>query len=199
MRYLITGFQAFGGDDLNPTELLLEWILRDPQLSYQFVTQLLPVEFNRAHELILGRDDLDSFDGVISFGLAGGRSKISLERVGLNWVESMQPDNVGVLPNLGLIESTSEKAFMSKINLQKLFKDFEGAGLPVEISLSAGGYVCNYLYFNLLKALPHKKVLFIHVPYLQEQVLNKPANTPFVTQEILKKMLHILMQSLRAD
>jgi pyroglutamyl-peptidase len=198
-RYLITGFQAFGGDSMNPTELLLKWIQEDASLSSVFTTQLLPVEYARAHQLVLDRPDLDSFAGIFCFGLAGGRSKISLERVALNWIESQQPDNAGELPPVGPIEGGSEKVFINDMNLESLRKDFEAAGVPAEISLSAGGYVCNHLYFHLLKELPRTPVLFIHVPYLEEQVKGKPLHTPFITQVMLRKMLETLVQRLRAD
>lgn len=211
-RYLVTGFQAFGGDDLNPTELLLKWIDEDPTLSSFFETQLLPVEFDRAHKLILERSDLDSFNGVFCFGLAGGRSKISLERVALNWTEGRQPDNAGHTPAVGVIEETAEKVIFNNIPLLESLRDrFEAAGLPVEISLSAGGYVCNHLYFHLLKASLDVNVLFIHIPYLEEQVKAKAKTKvsthiedknkyiAYVTEKDLRKMLEILMQSLRAD
>jgi pyroglutamyl-peptidase len=196
-KYLVTGFEAFGGDSMNPTEALLNWISKDSQLDSFFATQLLPVEYSRAYKMILEREDLQSFEGIICFGLAGGRSKISLERVALNWIESRQPDNAGVIPDLGTIDNSAPPVFINKMNLLSLQKDFEKAGLPVEISLSAGGYVCNQLYFQLLNfKLP---VLFIHVPYLEEQIQKKELGTAFITESDLIKMLHLLMQKFRAN
>ena len=199
MRWLVTGFEAFGGDSLNPTSLLLKWIQEDPALSSVFDTQLLPVEFDRAHELILSRPDLDSFAGIFCFGLAAGRSKISLERIALNWVESSQADNAGKKPTLGPIDPLIEKVFFTSVNLENLKEKFQDADLPVEISLSAGGYVCNYFYFQLLKSQMKQPVLFIHIPYLEEQVVNKAAGTAFISEFQLRKMLDVLVQCLRAN
>jgi pyroglutamyl-peptidase len=190
-KTLLTGFQAFGGDEVNPTELMLRWVCEDRELSQVFETQLLPVEYG-AYELILRRSDLEQFENIFCLGLAGGRSKIGLERIGVNWVESRQPDNAGVVPPLALIDSESEPAIINEMNLEGMKKDFEVAGLPIEISLSAGGYVCNHLYFNLLNARLRANVLFIHVPYLAEQVLGKPGRIPSITEEQLKLFLRVL-------
>ena len=85
------------------------------------------------------------------------------------------------------------------MNIESLRDDLKAAGLPTEISLSAGGYVCNHLYFQLLKSKLKQPVVFIHVPYLQAQIFDKPAGTPFVSESDLRKMLDVLVQSLRAN
>ena len=190
MKYLVTGFQAFGGDEINPTEVLLDIIRNDKGLSEVFDTQVLPVEYQTAHQVILDRSDLDSFEGIFCFGLAGGRSKISLERIALNWFESRQPDNAGFIPPLAKIDSGADAAFFNSMNLEALKTHFEDNDLPCEISLSAGGYVCNHLYFQLLKL--KKPCLFIHIPFLQEQVVQKPSGTPFFTREQLMQMAFAL-------
>ncbi len=199
MRYLVTGFEAFGKDSLNPTELLLKWIRETPEWASLFETQLLPVEYERAHALVLQRNDLDSFAGIFCFGLAVGRSKISLERVALNWIESQQPDNVGVVPPVGPIEKNAAQVFINTMSLERLKNKFQAAGLPAEISLSAGGYVCNHLYFHLLKARLKADILFIHIPLLEQQVSSKEDNRPYISEKDLRKMLSVLVQSLRAD
>ncbi len=198
-RFLITGFEAFGDDLLNPTELLMKWISEDPNLSADFVTQVLPVEYEKAHTLILQRPDLDSFDSIFCFGLAGGRSKIGLERVALNWIESSQADNAGKMLPLGPIDEKTKEVFFNEMNLEPLRASLQKAQLPVEISLSAGGYVCNYLYFQLLKASLKAQVLFIHIPYLKEQVADKPIGTAFLSEADLRRMLAVLVQCLRAN
>ena len=197
-KYLVTGFEAFGEDSLNPTEQILKWIREDQNLSSLFDTQLLPVEYDRAHRLILDRTDLDSFDGIICLGLAGGRSKISIERVGLNWTESRQPDNAGNIPDKGIIDLEAERAYFTEFHMDSLKAQLEDANLPVEISLSAGGYVCNHLYFNLLKNLVSPWVVFIHVPFLEVQMETKPMGIPFFTESQMRKFLEILVQSFRA-
>ncbi len=198
-KVLVTGFEAFGGDLVNPTELMLKWIRDDSKLSSVFDTLILPVEFSSAHEIILKHQNLDSYSAILSFGLAAGRAKISLERVALNWIETSIPDNAGISPKLGPIDPSAEKVYFSKMNIESIRDDLKAAGLSVEISLTAGGYVCNHLYFQLLKAKLKQPVVFIHVPYLQAQVFDKPAGTPFISESDLRKMLDVLMQSLRAN
>ncbi len=198
-KILVTGFEAFGGDLLNPTELMLKWIREDNTLSAIFDTLLLPVEFSSAHELVLKNKNLDSYSAIFCFGLAAGRAKISIERVALNWIETSIPDNAGISPKLGPIDPSSEKIYFTKMNIESIRDDLKAAGLPIEISLTAGGYVCNHLYFQLLKSDLKQPVVFIHVPYLQSQVFDKPAGTPFVSGSDLRKMLDILVQGLRAN
>lgn len=198
-KVLVTGFEAFGGDPLNPTELMLKWIRDDSKLSSVFDTLILPVEFSKAHELILKHQNLDSYSAILSFGLAAGRAKISLERVALNWIETSIPDNAGVSPLKGPIDPSEEKVYFTQMNIESIRDDLEAADLKTEISLTAGGYVCNHLYFQLLKAELKQPVVFIHVPYLQAQVFDKPAGTPFISESDLRKMLDVLVQSLRAN
>lgn len=198
-KVLVTGFEAFGGDLVNPTELMLEWIREDSALSAVFDTLLLPVEFSSAHELILNFKNLDSYSAIICFGLAAGRAKISLERVALNWIETSTPDNSEITPKLGPIDPTAEKVYFTQMNIESIRDDLKAADLKTEISLTAGGYVCNHLYFQLLKAKLNQPVVFIHVPYLQAQIFDKPAGTPFISESDLRKMLDVLVQSLRAN
>ncbi len=188
-KFLITGFEPFGEDNLNPTQLMLEWVQQDPQLYSVFETQLLPVVYG-AHEKVLARTDLDQFERIYCLGLAAGRSRISLERVALNWIESSQPDNNGIVPQRGAIEPKLPTALFSSLDLEKIKDRLLSSNLPVEISLSAGGYVCNHLYFHLLNSSLRERTLFIHVPYLESQV--NTSSQPHATETQLKQLLHIL-------
>lgn len=195
-RYLVTGFEPFAGDLQNPTQLILEWIKQDSELNQVFETLLLPVVFSEAPNRILQRSDLDRFEGIIQFGLAAGRTKICLERVGLNWIETSIADNSGVFPSPGAIDPQAEKVYFTQAPIEKMKEALSSAQLPVEISLSAGGYVCNYLYFQTLKAQLKPWVLFIHVPYLDEQVKGRnPAPFSLRKEEfvmILKALNQVL-------
>jgi pyroglutamyl-peptidase len=198
-RYLLTGFEPFAGDYENPTETLLKWVRRDRELSSFFDTQLLPVVFSEAPKKILDRDDLSSFSGLIHLGLAAGRSKISLERVALNWIETSIADNSGQLPTHGPIRHNGEKALFTKGPLEPLRKNLREADVPVEISLSAGGYVCNFLYYRTLEAQLKPWVLFIHVPYLKDQVAGRAPEPPSLQREQFHLFLNILMMTLKQE
>lgn len=194
--FLVTGFEPFAGDSENPTRLMLEWIKTDYELNRFFQTELLPVVFSEAPQAVLKRSDLDQFNGIIHFGLAAGRTKISLERVGLNWIETSIADNSGAFPKTGVIDPQAEKVYFTQAPIEKVKHALLAGGLPVEISLSAGGYVCNYLYFQMLKAQLKPWVLFIHVPYLDEQVTGKSPEPFSLRKEQFLNLLRTLKRAL---
>ncbi len=178
-RILVTGFEPFGGESLNPSAYILEKIHQDNKLSMQCDTLLLPVDFGEAHRPVLERLKANQYKAWVGFGQAGGRSRICLERVALNWVETKQADNRGLVPTSGPLVHGASAALFSTAPLEKIKSVLEVAGLPAEISHSAGAYVCNSLYFHVLNNLATESWgLFIHVPYMTEQIQNKGEAVP---------------------
>lgn len=173
-RLLLTSFEPFLGETVNPSEKLIQAIHTDPENSW-IDTLVLPVSFKRAPEVVFQSLNLKNYDFILMLGQAGGRAQISLERAALNWVETDHPDQSGYTPKTGLIDSTAEKAFFSTWPLHKLKKELELKKIPVEISFSAGAFVCNYLYYKITAelSLMKKPCLFVHVPYLPEQASSK--------------------------
>ena len=197
--FLVTGFEPFAGDSENPSRLLLDWIRSDSDLNAFFETELLPVVFAEAPQKVLKRKDLERFIGIIHFGLAAGRTKVSLERVGLNWIETSIADNSGAFPKAGVIDPQAEKVYFTRAPLEKIKTALQDQHLPVEISLSAGGYVCNYLYFEMLKSQLKPWVLFIHVPYLDEQVKGKNPEPFSLRKEQFLSLLTTLKETLEKE
>lgn len=173
-KILVTGFEPFGGEIFNPSAWLLEKIQADPDLSQFCETLLLPVTFQEAHKPVLEALRNNSYTAWIGFGQAGGRSKICLERVAINWQETNQPDNSGRKPKPGPLSPGADSAYFSLGPLEKMKDVLDLAGIPSEISFTAGAYVCNSLYFHVLKSLPPSLWgLFVHVPYVSQQMENK--------------------------
>lgn len=168
-KVLVTGFEPFLGSPVNPSRKIVERLSQVSGHGERFETLILPVSFaqsvSRLNALLDARDDLGA---VLMFGQASGRKKISLERVGLNWRESTTPDEDGFRPALGPIDPSFAPALFSTLPLDRWKDDLAALGLPAEVSLSAGGYVCNSLYFDQLRRATHP-ALFVHVPYLPEQ------------------------------
>ncbi len=194
-RILITGFRPFLGESINPSSVLLDW------LKVEFVnevdTLLLPVSFQEAPKLLEEHLKGHDYNLILLLGQAGGRSKVSLERVALNWIESEHPDEDGYLPEQGAIFSDENSALLTSLPLSEWKSRLVAQGLPVEISLSAGGYVCNYLYYSTLRMqqlmVRKQNVCFIHVPYLPEQVSSKPL-VPSMDLETMKSVLRGLIK-----
>ncbi|WP_413944135.1 pyroglutamyl-peptidase I [Bdellovibrio sp. HCB-162] len=196
-RILVTGFSPFLGEKINPSEILLEWLKRDFAFQSKVETLLLPVSFAAAASLLESRIAQTSYDYIFMLGQAGGRSKINLERVALNWIETEKPDEDGVTPLQGPIISGKESALFSTLNVSNFKDQLQQKQLPIAVSLSAGGYVCNYVYYKTLLCLQENKIksqtCFIHVPFLPEQVLDKP-DMPSMDLETMKKVLEEILQ-----
>lgn len=200
-RILVTGFEPFGGESLNPSQLLLEKLQRESLLLEDVQFELLPVSFENAAQVCLQYLREHSYDHVIQLGQAGGRKTICLERVALNWVESSRKDEVGFRPDGGSISENAPAAYLSKLNLNDVRDQLKSQGHHVTVSLSAGSFVCNYLYFKSQEFVQSKKlstsVLFVHVPYLPEQAAGKAEGTPFMEFEAMYAGIRDLIEVLK--
>ena len=195
-RILLTGFAPFLGEILNPSEKLVRAIGENSDYAW-LDTLILPVSFKKAPEILFQIFSQQDYDKVIMLGQAGGRRKISLERVALNWVETYSPDESGYTPKPGVIDSAAEKAFFSGWPLHEIEKTLLDQKIPAEISFSAGSYVCNYLYFKVTAelSLMNKSCLFVHLPFLPEQIAHKkdqPAMEFSVMQAGVEEILKFL-------
>jgi pyroglutamyl-peptidase len=133
------------------------------------------VTFKDSFDVLKDQIDLYQPDVVISLGLAEKRSVISLEKVALNYVDCEIPDNIGTLFKDSPVLSSAPAAYFSTLPLKEMLQ--VETPYPVEISYSAGTYVCNDLMFRVLHYLKDKNIQagFIHVPLLinnQEMILD---------------------------
>lgn len=198
-KILITGFCPFLGEKINPSEILLDWLKQDFTLQKKVDTLLLPVSFAHAVPTLQQHIAQKKYQIILMLGQAGGRDKVCLERVALNWVETEKPDEDGQTPRQGEILAGGESALFSTLPLTLWKEHLQKKNLPVSISLSAGGYVCNYVYYRILSQLRNTQssscqACFIHVPYLPEQVVHKgymPAMDLEVMKEILKEIINL--------
>lgn len=191
-KILVTGFRPFLGESVNPSQILIEWLQSSPDFSGSVETLLLPVSFKNAAPLLFDFLKNNEYDFILMLGQAGGRNKVNLERVALNWIESDHPDEDGYRPPQGPIAPQSEPALFTDSAVTHWQKALEEMELPVSISLSAGGYVCNYLYYQVLSEIKKQgkrtQSCFIHVPYLPEQCANKQ-EMPSMSLEVMQKIL----------
>lgn len=173
MRVLISGFEAFGGRDINPTALIVE-ALEQKQIPYPTTIKvdqvLLPVTFEMAFEVLQRKIDSYNPDVVISFGMAR-REAIELETVAINYIDAKIQDNSGIKPQNQLISPDGPPSFIATLPVQGIEGALKNAGLPVKISNDAGSFVCNYLFYRLMETNQETFRLcgFIHVPLIPEQ------------------------------
>ena len=168
---LVSGFKPFLKEKINPSELLVEKL----KVKYQDLkTVILPVEFDGAFLELQKQIEQVNPKFVIMFGQAGGRPHVCLEKIALNWNQTKSPDEAKFVPQTGRI-GDGELALMSTFQVDDLSAFLADRHLKSETSYSAGTYVCNNLYFKVLKNYPLIHSIFVHVPFLPEQ---GPANYP---------------------
>lgn len=185
MKILVSGFKPFLGEAINPSELLLAEIQKShPEIS----CIVLPVEFSTAFEFLKIKVLETNPDFVIMLGQAAGRKNICLEKVALNWRQSAQPDEAGFIPDVGPINPPKDLALMTKFPVDQVHSYLKSMSHPVEISFSAGTYVCNDLYFKMLSEFSNLKSVFIHVPLLPQQK-NASDDRPVMELEMMLEVL----------
>ena len=182
---LVTAFEPFGGEKLNPTELLLR-LLPDEIGGAEIVRLLLPVEFSRAPELAEGAICSLSPSAVIMLGQAGGRRAITPERIARNLMAARIPDNAGDMPAGDPVIPCGSEILESTLPVDRIVEEILSLGIPAEASEDAGTYVCNALLYSVLaQTLGRIPAGFIHVPFIREQVegVSGREQTPFMELE----------------
>lgn len=184
---LVTAFEPFGGDSMNPTERVLGE-LPDEICGFGIEKLLLPVEFKRAAQMVCGRFDAVSPAAVVMLGQAGGRSAITPEAVGRNIMNARIPDNAGFSPVNREIVPGGAAELYSTLPLDGIVTAIRKEGIAAEVSRDAGEYVCNSVLYSMLAhnggCVPTG---FIHVPFVREQVEGVPGrgNLPFMDEDAI--------------
>lgn len=169
-KLLITGFEPFGGEEINPSWEAVK-LLPDVINGYMLDKLLLPVVFGEAAECVLKRAEKIRPDVILCVGQAGGRGAITPELVGINLRYARIPDNKGNEPKDEPITPGGQDAYFSTIPVRKIAEAIKASGIPSEVSYSAGAYVCNDVLYILLHRFEgcSIRVGFIHIPYLDRQ------------------------------
>lgn len=195
MKILVTGFKPFLQEKINPSEKLA---LEMPGLFGQVEVLILPVEFEKSFTILKSKIVEVKPDRVIMLGQASGRKNVCLERIGLNWVQSENKDEAGFIPKPGKIFPDVELAKMTSFPIDQIFLELKRQNFPVEISFSAGAYVCNDLYFRTLNKFKKLQSVFVHVPLLPEQLKvgdSRPALEYSKQLEVMKQMVSIVLRN----
>ncbi|MFA7407751.1 MAG: pyroglutamyl-peptidase I [Anaerolineaceae bacterium] len=181
MKFLITGFEPFHEHPVNPSQLLVE-NLPDQYLDVQLVKGILPVHHLLGPERLLSLLADNQPDAILAFGLAANRTKISLERVAINLMDFSIADNAGVTVTNQPIDPNGPAAYFSTLPVEQLLSTLVDEEIPTEISLSAGAYLCNQVFYALMHWVAaqnkHISAGFIHLPALPEQAARSPKPMP---------------------
>jgi pyroglutamyl-peptidase len=193
MKALVTGFEPFGGDRINPSFEALRLLPRRTGLL-DLTTRALPVVFGEALPAL--RDAIRSAqpDIVLCVGLAGGRSELSLERVALNIDDARIPDNAGNRPIDQPVIAGAPAAYFATLPIKAAVAALRGAGLPAAVSNSAGTFLCNHVFYGLMHEAAGGGFRggFLHVPYLPSQAARQPGAPSMALEQIVEGIEIIL-------
>ena len=186
---LVTGFEPFGGEKSNPSWEVCTRLPREID-GLRVETCRIPCEFRHAIEVVAAAIERHQPALVVCLGQAGGRAHLSVERVAINVDDARIPDNAGERPIDEPIAVSGPPAYFATLPVKAMAAAMRAAGVPAQVSNTAGTYVCNHLMYGVLHYLaagdsaqldaggalsPRVRAGFIHVPYSEEQVLDKTA------------------------
>jgi pyroglutamyl-peptidase len=173
---LVTGFEPFGGDTTNPSWDICTQ-LPGEIAGMRVETLRVPCEFRHSIEVIAQAIERHHPTLVICLGLAGGRNHLGVERVAINVDDARIPDNAGAQPLDELIAPNGPPAYFATLPVKAMVAAIRAAGVPAEISNSAGTYVCNHVMYGVLHYLAasgqRARAGFIHVPYSEREAIDK--------------------------
>jgi pyroglutamyl-peptidase len=171
LKVLLTGFEPFNGARLNPSEQLVTRMKSDSVPGAQIMTAVLPVVYGEAASHLLALVEEHNPDVVISFGQAEGRTSITPERFAVNLNDAAIADNKGHIRVDQLIHPNSPTAYGSTLPVKELVAALKAEGIPAALSLTAGAFVCNHIFYELQNALKDKDIKsgFVHVPLMTQQ------------------------------
>jgi len=170
-KVLLTGFEPFGSASSNPSGEIVKQISGD-----NIVTAILPVAYAQSAEALLALIEQHNPDVVISLGQAEGRTHITPERVAVNLDDARLADNEGVMRNDVNILEDGPDAYFSTLPIKEIVEAIKVAGVPAAVSLSAGAFLCNHVFYVAQNKFSGTKVRsgFVHVPLMDSQAPEFP-------------------------
>jgi len=177
-RVLLSGFKPFGGETRNPSAEVVAALRAAPPAGIALSTCVLPVDRFAAGATLIEQVQRDRPQVVVMLGEAGGRARVTPERVAINVDDYRIADNAGHQPRGEAVVAGAPVGYFSTLPIAAIVADLEAAGIPAAISDSAGTYLCNRVFYLLMHhGAVHglsQRAGFVHLPYLHEQVAGKP-------------------------
>jgi len=190
-KILISGFEPFAGASENSTRVLIN------ELQSDYETVLLPVEFGRSARALMEKIDSSRPTVVVSLGQAEGRTAITPERIAINCADARIPDNAGVSKRNEKIVKDGADGYFTTLPIAEMVDAMSQLDIPAEISLSAGTFVCNHVFYSMQHQLRNSEVRsgFIHVPLLDQQQSEFPGK-PTMNLESMLRGIHAALAAI---
>lgn len=199
MKVLVTGFEPFGGDNVNAS---WEAVRRLPKrvANVDVVVECVPVAFGEAARIVEGLVAREEPDAVLCVGVAAGRAQVTPEYVAINHRHARIADNEGFQPRDEPVVAGGPDAYFAAAPVYAMVEACTDQGIPAAVSYTAGTYCCNDLFYSVRHLAQHQYpdmlVDFIHVPQCPEQVAAtgeaKPSMQPAMAARALEIMIQIL-------
>ncbi len=191
-KILLTGFEPFGGEKINPAQEALS-LIPDRIGECEITRLILPVIFASSAELLRAKMRTLRPDAVLCIGQAAGRMEATPERVALNVIDARIPDNANVQPVDAPICPDGPAAYFATLPIKAIVAAIRAAGLPSRVSNTAGLYVCNNIMYCALHTaateLPGCIAGFMHVPYAPEQAIGQATPQPSMSVENIARAI----------
>lgn len=195
-RVLLTGFEPFNNATLNPSKEVVE------KTNHRSIVakEVLPVVFSKAAKRLIELIEEVKPEVVIALGQAEGRPQINLERVAINYMQGQIADNEGVFALSGEITKDAPAAYFSTLPLELISQSLTAVKIPVAISLSAGSFLCNHIFYSMQHHLHGKGARsgFIHLPLISEQSKEFP-NLATIELEMMLKAIDTILDVITED
>ena len=197
MKVLLTGFDPFGGEAVNPAQEAVQRV-SDNINGAEVIKITIPTVQTKSVKAIEEAIELYNPDIVISVGQAAGRYDITPERVAINIDDFRIQVNEGNQPTDKIIQEDGKSAYFSNLPVKAMVKHMNDNQIPATLSNTAGTFVCNHVMYGILymidKKYPNIKGGFIHIPYMTSQVIDKK-NTPFMSLDEIVRGLELSIEA----
>lgn len=189
MKILVSGFDPFGGEKVNPAYEAVK-LLPDNIVGAEIIKLEIPTVFHKAADVIEQKVKEVDPDVILCIGQAGGRFGVTPERVAINVDDARIPDNEGNQPIDVKIKEDGLAAYFSSLPIKAMVDKMKAVKIPSSVSNSAGTFVCNHIMYQILYMIdqnyPDKIGGFVHCPFIPEQVLDKPDKPSMHLEDISK-------------
>jgi pyroglutamyl-peptidase len=197
-KVLITGFDPFGGEPVNPALEAVKQLNGKVITGCEVVTKEIPTVFGKAINSLKSSIEEINPELVICVGQAGGRSTITPERVAINIDDARIPDNENNQPIDAEIVPGGPSAYFSSLPVKAIVQKMNENGIPASVSNTAGTFVCNHIFYGLMNYLDTSakdiRSGFIHIPFLPEQIVRNPGQ-PSMSLELIVMGLELSIKA----
>lgn len=177
MKILVTAFDAFGEESINPALKVLKE-LNDFIKGVEIIKLELPTVFYKSAQIL--EEGIKEYqpDYVLALGQAGGRADITVERIAINIDDARIEDNEGNQPIDQIIQEQGQAAYFTQLPIKAMVQEMRDYNIPASVSNTAGTFVCNHIMYQLLYLMDKKHTGikaggFMHLPFLEQQTVDR--------------------------